>query len=188
MTRGSRRSAVLALLLLTLDLVAGAHDGPPFPIVSNQVAGPYIVSVWTDPDTTDDGTAAGQFWVTIEAARGMKTVPAGTEATVSIRPLDRSGPAREAKTAPIAGEAGRQFGALVMDHEGRFAVNVRIDGPLGRASVESQVAATYDLRPPPGVMVLYLFPFVAVGALWMKVLLRRRRATPSGQRTSSDLR
>jgi hypothetical protein len=75
-----------------------------------------------------------------------------------------------------------------MDHEGRFAVEVRIDGPLGGASVQSQVNATYDLRPPPGFMVLYLFPFVAIGALWMKVLLRRRHATSSAQRPSSDLR
>ena len=37
-----------------------AHSGPPFPIVSNQIAGPYDVSVWTDPDATADGSAAGQ--------------------------------------------------------------------------------------------------------------------------------
>ena len=25
---------------------------------------PYMVSIWTDPDTTDDGTPGGQFWIT----------------------------------------------------------------------------------------------------------------------------
>jgi hypothetical protein len=76
----------------------------------------------------------------------------------------------------VAGDATRQFVALVMDHEGRFAVRVTVDGPGGRGQVEGEVAATYDLRPPPGLVVLYLVPFVAVGALWAKVLVSRRAA------------
>ena len=165
--------AIVAALLL-LDRALAAHDGPPFPIVSDRISGPYSITVWTDPDTTDDGTAGGQFWVTLEATGSVKTVPAGTIATVSIRPLDRDGPPREGRSSPVAGDAGRQFVALVMDHEGRFAVRVTVDGPRGRGQVESEVAATYDLRPPPGLVLVYLLPFVAIGALWLKVLLRRR--------------
>ena len=174
MTRG------LAIAVATLVLVphgAAAHDGPPFPIASRQVAGPYAVSVWTDPDTTDDGTPAGRFWVTLESAGSATHVPAGTSATVSIRPLDRAGPPREGRAAPIAGDSGRQFVALVIDHEGRFAVRVTVDGPGGHGEIESEVTATYDLRPPPGLLLLYLLPFVALGGLWLKVL-RRRRAPP----------
>ncbi len=174
-----RRVYGIALRLAALVLVhhrVAAHDGPPFPIVSNQIAGPYAISVWADPDTTDDGTAGGQFWVTLAASGGAKTVPAGTIATVLIRPLDRNGPPREGQAAPLSGDAGRQFVALVLDHEGRFAVRVTVDGPSGRGQVESQVDATYDLRPPPGLLLVYLMPFVAVGALWVKVLLRRRAA------------
>jgi hypothetical protein len=170
------RFAVAVALLVLIDRSLSAHDGPPFPIVSNQIAGPYSISVWTDPDTTDDGTTAGQFWVTLEGTGGAKIVPAGTIATVSIRPLDRSGPAREGSAAPITGDAGRQFVALLMDHEGRFAVRVTVDGPLGRAVVEGEVSATYDLRPPPALVFVYLLPFVAVGVLWIKVLRRRRGA------------
>jgi len=171
--RAGFAAAIAALVLIHRGV--GAHDGPPFPIVSNQISGPFSISVWTDPDTTDDGTAGGQFWVTLEAGGKMKAVPAGTIATVSIRPLDRAGPPREGQASPVNGDTGRQFIALVMDHEGRFAVRVTVDGPSGRGQVESQVDATYDLRPPPGVVLLYLMPFVAVGALWVKVLLRRRR-------------
>ena len=168
--------AIAMLALVHRGVVA--HDGPPFPIVSNQSAGPYSISVWTDPDTTDDGTAGGQFWVTLEAAGTAKTVPAGTIATVSIRPLDRAGPPREGRTSPLAGDAGRQFVALVMDHEGRFAVRVTVEGPGGHGQVEAQVDATYDLRPPPGLVLLYVLPFVGLGALWTKVLMRRRRGAP----------
>jgi hypothetical protein len=168
--------AIAVLVLVTRGLAA--HDGPPYPIVSNHISGPYSISVWTDPDTTDDGTPGGQFWVMLEAAGEGKVVPPGTIATVSIRPLDGSGQPREGQSAPVAGDATRQFVGLVMDHEGRFAVHVAVDGSSGRGQVEGEVAATYDLRPLPGLLVLYLLPFVAVGALWVKVLVSRRRAAP----------
>ena len=61
-----------------------------------------------------------------------------------------------------------------MDHEGRFAVRVTIDGPLGAASAESAVDATYDTRPAPALLIVYLAPFIAVGVLWGRLLLRRR--------------
>jgi hypothetical protein len=89
----------IAIALLLSHRSVTAHDGPPFPIVSNQISGPYSISIWTDPDTTDDGTPAGQFWVTLEAARGGGAVPAGTAATVSISPIDRAGQRHEGKAA-----------------------------------------------------------------------------------------
>ena len=61
-------TATLAAVLLLAASLAEAHDGPPFPIVSDHVAGPYRISVWTDPDATDDGSPGGQFWVIVEAA------------------------------------------------------------------------------------------------------------------------
>jgi hypothetical protein len=179
----SRRVGLaVAVVVLLSHRGATAHDGPPFPIVSNQVSGPYSISIWTDPDTTDDRTPAGQFWVTLEAAHGAGALPAGTTATVSILPLDRAGQTHEGKAAPVNGNISRQFVALLLDHEGRFAVRVTIDGPLGRGTVESQVDATYDLRPAPASLVLYLLPFVAVGALWVKVLIRRRSLQSRDQR------
>ena len=132
-TRG--RLAVAIALLALIDRGLRAHDGPPFPIVTNQISGPYSISVWTDPDTTDDGTPGGQFWVTLEMAGGVKDVPPGTIATVSVVPIDRSGPPRDGKAALLSGNVGRQFVALVMDHEGRFAVRVSVDGPSGHGQV-----------------------------------------------------
>jgi hypothetical protein len=66
------RSIVLVSLTCGFVLVASvasAHDGPPYPIVSNQLLGRYRISVWTDPDTTDDESAGGQFWVMIDPVR-----------------------------------------------------------------------------------------------------------------------
>jgi hypothetical protein len=151
-----------------------AHSGPPFPIVSDQSAGPYKMSVWTDPDATDDGTPGGQFWVTIELADGSEPPP-DTRARVTIRPLDRPGAGLSGNGAPVDGDVSRQFVVLLMDHEGRFDVRTEITGALGSAAIDAWVDATYDLRPPPILLALYLMPFLVVGVLWFK-LLRRRRA------------
>ena len=177
------RSFVMVTMatLLVHQTLLHAHSGPPFPIVSDRIAGAYRISIWTDPDTTDDGKPAGQFWVTLDPASGTGTVPDGTRSTVTIRPLDRDGPTRAGQTDLVAGSAARQFVAVLMDHEGPFGVRVTVDGPLGRAEIESQVNATYDLRPAPAMLAVYLFPFVAVGALWVKVLLRRRQARRPSQ-------
>ena len=64
---------------------------------------------------------------------------------------------------------------MPVDATRRFRVRVVIAGPLGATEVEADVDATYDTRPPPAIIALYLVPFVLVGFLWVKLLLRRRR-------------
>jgi hypothetical protein len=179
----TRITATFALML-TLASRASAHSGPPFPIVTDRIAGAYRVSIWTDPDTTDDGKPGGQFWIVIGATAEGRTIPQGTQAEVAIHPVDRPGARRDARARPVNGATTRQFAALVMDHEGRFAVHVAIDGPLGPATLDGEVDATYDLRPAPALVLVYLLPFAAVGALWMKALRRRRRA-PASRSSSS---
>ena len=143
------------------------------------MVGPYDISIWADPDATDDGSAAGQFWVMLRPAVGDGSVPAGTHADVSINALDRSAPWVTGRAQPINHEISRQFAALVMDHEGPFRVAVTVDGPLGHAEVEASADATYDLRPAPIMMVVYLMPFVLIGVLWVKLLVRRRKLVRS---------
>jgi hypothetical protein len=169
------RSGWLAvgLGILALSDSVGAHSGPPFPIVTTRGVGPYEVSVWADPDTTDDGGAGGQFWVTLKGAGGG-SVPANTRARIAIRPVE-GGSIVSATTKPENGEVSRQFVALLMDHEGKYHVRVDIDGGLGPALVEADVDATYDLRPPRPLLFLYLAPFVLAAFLWIKLLLRRRK-------------
>src|SRR4051794_23852942 len=82
---------LVAVVVLTSNHPIQAHSGPPFPIVSDRVTGAYKISIWADPDTTDDRTAAGQFWNVLATADGRGTIPVGTRAIVSIRPSDRPG-------------------------------------------------------------------------------------------------
>lgn len=174
----ARCSVALTALagIILVGAVASAHDGPPYPIVSNQLLGRYRISVWTDPDTTDDGSAGGQFWVMIDPARAGDAVPVDVQAVVTIRPLDRSGAPLMARATLVNQDPSRQFATVVMDHEGRFAVHVDVESASGRVSVDSEVQATYDLRPSRFMLAIYLLPFLLAGFLWTTLLVRRRRA------------
>ena len=163
--------ALCAAAWLGSPSLAIAHDGPPYPIVTDRRAGPYVMSVWTDPDTTDDETPGGQFWVTF-ASDGANGPGRDVRVTITATPL-RGGPERSVEAAPNS--SGSHFGALVLDHEGRFRIDVRARGAQGNGDVSAEVDATYDLRPAPFVVVLYAVPFVLAGALWVRLLLRRRR-------------
>jgi hypothetical protein len=151
-----------------------AHSGPPYPIVSNRIVGSYKISLWTDPDATDDGSAAGRFWVMIDPASAGAAVASGASVNVSIQPVDRPGPERAGSAVPVGHEESRRFVALVMDHEGPYNVHVIVDGPAGQAAIDAPVDATYDLRPRPALIAVFLMPFLLVGFLWVKLFLRRR--------------
>ena len=170
----------MAALLIAWPAGVRAHSGPPFPIVSDHVAGAYSISVWTDPDATDDGTPGGQFWVMLDMADGGATPP-GTRASVTIAPRDQPGAPHSGEATPVDGDVSRRFIALLMDHEGPFTVKTTVSGPRGSVTVDAAVDATYDLRPPPAMLVLYLLPFAVVAGLWVKLLLRRR-ALPQSHR------
>ena len=71
----------ILLLLLILGPPASAHEGPPFPIIVDRKAGPYVASVWTDPDL---GT--GTFFVILEPPEG-RNLPASTKVSVGVQPV-----------------------------------------------------------------------------------------------------
>ena len=125
--------------VMAAGAAAGAHSGPPFPIVSNRTVGAYVVSLWADPDASDDGSAAGRFWVMLDPAHRGASLPPDTRVTVQIWPVGRQGSVRMANADPVARDVSRQFVALVMDHEGHYAARVTIQGPLGPAEVETEV-------------------------------------------------
>jgi hypothetical protein len=154
--------------------VALAHSGPPYPIVSNQETGNYSVSIWTDPDTTDDDTKGGKFWVTMYRKGSEDVVPAGTTSQLTLTPADRDGAPLTAASSLLQ-DASHQYAVLRLDHEGPFHVHLAIDGPLGAVTLESEVQATYDLRPARWLIALYILPFALAGFLWVKLLLRRRK-------------
>jgi hypothetical protein len=178
------RLFVVSLAILVAPEPLWAHSGPPFPIVTDVIRGPYLISIWTDPDATDDGSAGGQFWVVLALTPKAAPVPPETRVTVMVRPetgpMNRVNPAgivekMRALASPVRDDPANQFGAVVMEREGPYLVRVTIDGPLGPAVIETRVDATYDLRPPPYMLAWYLAPFLLAGLLWTRLILRRRK-------------
>lgn len=174
MTR-TNRLLLLAFFLTLAALPAAAHQGPPFPIITDQPVGPYIASVWTDPDI---GT--GTFFVVLEAPEG-KSLPARTAVRIGVQPV--SGRLREAvytaESQPVRSGA-RYFAAIPLDKGEMWRVRVSLDSPQGGGVLTAKVEATPDGTIGPIGLVWYAFPFLAVGFLWLKAALRRRGAPPAG--------
>jgi hypothetical protein len=156
------RWLALAVLLL-LPNVAFGHDGPPYPLLVDEKAGPYTISVWADPDV---GT--GTFFITVAGE------PEDVEVTVSVQPTsgrlaEKSYTARREKS----GRSTRYVGEVEFDAQEYWKVRFEVKGPAGRGERLAEVEAT-----PPGLgpwdFALYLFPFVLLAGLWAYGMIRSR--------------
>jgi len=171
-----QRLTLFALLLAgLLPAAARAHAGPPFPIVVDRPVGPWTVSVWTDPDI---GT--GLVFVIPETPEGRRpSAPASVR--VGARPMDGGLPEAFYEAEPQGRpEDVRYVTKVKFDHGGMWRLRATLDGPQGGGSVAAEVEATPDGVLGPWELGLYLLPFLAVGFLWGKAMLRRR-AHAAGQ-------
>jgi hypothetical protein len=163
---------VSATLVLSVPL--DAHNGPPFPVITDRPVGNYIVSLWADPDASDEGDADGRFWVVLSPVAKGTALPADTVVQISIWPVERPDSIRTETAAPDGQEISRRTAAFVINHEGKYAVKATIAGPLGPAEVNAVVDAQYDARPRPALIAIFALPFVLMGFVWVKLLMRRR--------------
>jgi len=156
--------------LLTFVIVFGvvkivsAHEGPPFPLVVDQKADPYVVSIWTDPDVGD-----ALFFVILNAPQP----PADLRVQIGVQPVSGRLPETfyAAERENVQGQV--QYRTLVhFDAEELWRVRVRLESALGNGETIATVQAT-----PPGYgrwdLLVYLLPFVAIGVLWAVAMLRR---------------
>jgi hypothetical protein len=168
----SKLACLLTSLALTLAFAtsAGAHEGPPYPILVDKPLGPSVASVWADPDV---GT--GTFFIILEPTQG-DTLPEEIRIDIVVRPADGHLP-EAAHAAEREGVRGRvQYKAEVaFDAEGPWHVRVALQSPRGNGEIAADVEVT-----PPGLgrwdLLLYLFPFLLIGALWLRAVTRRGRA------------
>lgn len=154
--------------LLGLTLPAAAHNGPPFPIITDRRVGPCVVSLWTHPDV---GT--GTFFVLVDAPPGG-SIPKDLKIQIGVQPL--SGrlaevvyPAwREKLRGQVEYKTEVQF-----DADEFWRVRLILQSAEGGGEALSNVEAT-----PPGLgrwdLLLYLLPFLAVGFLWLRAMTKRR--------------
>jgi hypothetical protein len=177
-----RRLALVCLVALLCGCLAApraarAHLGPPFPILVDQRAGPYVASVWADPNI---GT--GIFIVLLAAPPGQR-LPARTRVRIGVRPASRrlAEALYEAQPQPVR-EGARYDTTIAFDRGGTWQVRVLVDGSAGGGVLTAEVEPTPAGSIGPIGFVVYGFPFVGVGLLWLKAALRRRtpRATGAG--------
>lgn len=164
---------VLAMAL-GLGLLAGsparAHQGPPFPILVDQTVGPYVVSVWTDPDI---GT--GTFYVILDAPKGKRLIEP-KRVRIGVRPVSGRLPEvlYDAEAQRVR-QGARYYTTAQFDRGEMWHVRCVVDGPQGGGELKADVEATPDGTLGPLGSLIYLVPFLGVGGLWLKAVLYRRK-------------
>ena len=153
------------VLILLVFATTRAHEGPPYPLFVDRQVSPYVVSVWTDPDVGD-----ALFFVILNAPAQL---PPDLRVQVGVRPASGRVPEvfypaeRENLQGQVQYRAGVKFDAEELWH-----VRVKLDSAQGNVETIATVEAT-----PPGYgrwdLLVYLMPFLAIGALWVIEIVRR---------------
>ena len=171
-----RKSLLLPLMILLLARTALAHEGPPFPLFVDQKVDPYVVSLWTDPDVGD-----ALFFVIVNGQP-----PPDLQVQIGVQPDSGRLPEAfyPAERENVSGQV--QYRTLVhFDAQELWRVRVRLLSAQGNAETVATVEAT-----PPGYgrwdLLVYLLPFLAVGALWAVAMFRKikRRTGAVARRTT----
>jgi hypothetical protein len=166
---GGVSAGLVVLLLLVLTTPAGAHNGPPFPIIENKKIGPCIVALWTHPDV---GT--GAFYVFVEPVPG-RTLPDDLRIKIGVQPVTGRLPERFYEAARVKSHGQVQFNAVAnFDRQELWRVRLVIQSSQGSGEATAQVEVT-----PPGFgrwdLLLYLLPFLIVAFLWFHGISRMKR-------------
>jgi hypothetical protein len=188
---GKASIGFLAVLLLALPMPAGAHNGPPFPIIENKKVGPCIVALWTHPDV---GT--GAFYVFVEPAPGAP-IPDDLKVKIGVQPVTDRLPEKFYDAERVKSRGQVQYNAQAdFDRQELWHVRLVIQSSQGSGEATADVEVT-----PPGFgrwdLLLYLLPFLAVAFLWVlgvsrakrrrKARLRNETATATAAHTSVDM-
>jgi hypothetical protein len=154
--------------MIVLALPAAAHNGPPFPIITDQRVGPCVLSLWVHPDI---GTSP--FFVLVNPPSGA-SVPDDLRMKIGVQP--ESGRLAEV-VYPMWREKLRgqiEFKAEVQfDAQEFWRIRLVVDSSQGGGEALSRVEAT-----PTGFgqwdLLLYLLPFLAVGFLVFRGMAKKR--------------
>jgi len=158
----------LVMLLSIASSPLGAHNGPPFPIISDKRVGPVVISLWTHPDV---GT--GLFYVIVDPLPGS-TIPPDLKIEVGVRPV--TGRLAEViyptQLENLRGQVQYRTEAQ-FDQQELWHVRLILTSSQGGGDASADVEVT-----PPGLgrwdLLMFSLPFLGVGFLWFQVIRRKR--------------
>jgi hypothetical protein len=160
-------SPVVVLFLASSPL--RAHNGPPFPIISDKRVGPVVVSLWTHPDV---GT--GLFYVIVDPPPGG-AIPPDLKIEIGVRPV--TGRLAEViyptQLENLRGQVQYRTEAQ-FDLQELWQVRMIVKSSAGDGEASADVEVT-----PPGLgrwdLLMFSLPFLGVGFLWFHVMMRKRK-------------
>jgi hypothetical protein len=164
-----RRVLSLIVVLLVASAPLEAHNGPPFPIISDKRVGPVIVSLWTHPDV---GT--GLFYVIVDPPPGG-AIPADLKFEIGVRPV-RGRLAEVIYPTQLENLRGQvQYRTEAeFDAQELWHVRLIVKSSAGNGEASADVEVT-----PPGLgrwdLLMFSLPFLGVGFLWFHVIMRKRK-------------
>ncbi len=164
-----------ALLLVTcyFFMVAKgfAHEGPPFAIIVDEDVGPYLVSVWTDPDI-----GIGTFFVVFEPKDDDHEIDDIHSVKIGVEPVSGRLDEKVYEFESQPARSGARYWTEVEFDKGEFwKVRVSIEGDEFEKQLHSEVEATPDGSIGPIGLLIYALPFVGIGILWFRAIIVRRR-------------
>lgn len=128
-----------------------------------------MVSVWTDPDI---GT--GTFFVVIDPesdndVSDLEFIKVGVKPTSGrLEEVMYTAESQEVR------QGARYIAEVEFDKGEMWKVRILLKGEGWDGELTSEVEATPDGSIGPIAVVIYALPFVAVGALWVRAIMRRR--------------
>jgi hypothetical protein len=158
-----------SIFLCSGCVLAKAHNGPPFPIITDKQIGSVKIAVWTHPDI-----GLGTFFVLVDPLPGT-SIPNDLKIDLGIQPTSNRLPEVVYAMQRDNGRGEVQYNAQVeFDKQDFFKVRVHVESPTGSGEVSSQVEAT-----PQGFgrwdLLFYLAPFLFVAALFYHGVRKRKK-------------
>lgn len=148
------------------------HHGVPSRVVANQRVGPYIASLWVEPELGD-----GAVYVMLHPADGLAFTPPSAVRVALVPTSKRLGEVvYQAQAEPIRANGGERYVTHVMfDRPERWNLRVIVEGSAGGGQLVSQIESTSNASLGPLGVFLASAPFVLVAFVYWRSWLARRR-------------
>lgn len=151
------------------------HHGVPSRVVAEQRVGPYLASLWVEPEVGD-----GAVYVMLDARDGVPfTAPSGVRIAAAPASGRLGELVEEAQLETASGAGARYMAHLMFDRAERWNVRVTVEGPVGGGQLETAVESTTNAAMGLFGVLLASTPFVLVAFVYWRAWAARRRSAPA---------